>query len=209
MLIDASRPLILGSGSPRRRDIVTALGLPFRIVPAEIDESDKPGEEPLEYLQRITAEKLRGVDQRLAATPHAAVLVADTIVVIDGVILGKPTDRAHAVQLFSRIAGRTHSVFTRYELRASEGEKVVARTVETRVTMRPASASEIEAYAATDEGHDKAGAYAAQGVGTFFIERIEGSYSNVIGLPACELLLDLRALGLVTEALPVANKARG
>lgn len=198
MLIDAAHPLVLGSGSPRRREIVSALGLPFRVLAADIDEALLPGEAPLAYLERIAAEKLAGVRARLGDAPHSAILVADTSVVVDGDVLGKPTDREDAVRLFSRIVGRTHSVYTRYAIgRAGEAGVSAARSVETQVQMRAAEPAEIRAYAATGEGLDKAGAYAAQGIGAFFIERIAGSYSNVVGLPACEVLADFRALGLV------------
>jgi len=198
VLIDASNPLILGSGSPRRREILSALGLPFRVLAADIDEERRPAEPPLAYLERIAAEKLAGVRQKLGGAPHAAILVADTTVVIDGDVLGKPTDVDDAARLFSRIAGRVHSVYTRYALGLSGEEGVrLARTIETHVHIRAADAEEIRAYAATGEGLDKAGAYAAQGIGSFFIERVVGSYSNVVGLPACELLADLRGLGLV------------
>lgn len=198
MLIDAAHPLVLGSGSPRRREIVSALGLPFQVLAADIDESVLPGEAPLPYLERVAAQKLAGVRARLGETPHAAILVADTSVVIDGDVLGKPSDIDDAVRLFSRIAGRVHSVYTRYALGlAGEVGVRLARTVETLVHIRAADAAEIRAYAATGEGLDKAGAYAAQGIGSFFIERVVGSYSNVVGLPACEVLSDLRQLGLV------------
>lgn len=198
MLIDAEHPLVLGSGSPRRREIISALGLPFHVLAADINEDRLPGEVPLAYLERIAAEKLAGVRARLGSAPHAAILVADTSVVIDGDVLGKPTDVDDAARLFSRIAGRVHSVYTCYAIGlAGQNGVQVARTLETAVHVRAASAEEIRAYAETGEGLDKAGAYAAQGVGTFFIERLVGSYSNVIGLPACEVLADFRALGLV------------
>lgn len=198
MLIDAAHPLVLGSGSPRRREIISALGLPFQVLAADIDESLRPGEAPLAYLERIVTDKLAAVRARLGDAPHAAILVADTSVVVDDDVLGKPADVADAARLFARIAGRAHSVCTRYAIGlAGETGVEIARTLETRVHVRAASGGEIAAYAATGEGLDKAGAYAAQGLGSFFIERIVGSYSNVIGLPACELLSDLRALGLV------------
>lgn len=209
MLIDAKNPLVLGSGSPRRREIISALGLPFDVLAADIDEDRLPEEPPLEYLERIAAEKLAGVRAKLGAAPHAAILVADTSVVIDGDVLGKPSDVDDAVRLFSRIAGRMHSVFTRYAIGISGEQGVkVARTIETHVHIRAASSEEIRAYAATGEGLDKAGAYAAQGVGSFFIERVVGSYSNVVGLPACEVLADLRALGLVGAVKFRAVQAR-
>jgi septum formation protein len=200
VLIDASHPLVLGSGSPRRREIISALGLPFQVLAADIDEARRPGEAPLAYLTRIADEKLAAVRVRLGDAPHAAVLVADTTVVIDGDVLGKPNDVEDAARLFSRIAGRVHSVYTRYAIgRFGEAGASTARTVETQVHIRAADAAEIRAYAATGEGLDKAGAYAAQGIGSFFIERVVGSYSNVVGLPACEVLGDLRSLGLVAE----------
>ena len=200
MLIDASHPLVLGSGSPRRREIISALGLPFQVLAADIDEAVLPGEPALRYLERIAAEKLAGVRARLGTTAHAAILVADTSVVVDGDVLGKPSDVEDAARLFSRIAGRVHSVYTRYAIGLANAVGVsVARTVETHVHIRAAGADEIRAYAATGEGLDKAGAYAAQGIGSFFIERVVGSYSNVVGLPACEVLADFRALGLVTS----------
>lgn len=200
MLIDASRPLILGSGSPRRREIVSALGLPYEVLAADIDESRLPGEPPRAYLERITAAKLEGVRARVGDRAHAAILVADTSVVVDEDVLGKPTDVADAARLFSRLVGRAHSVMTRYAIGlAGQAGVSVARTLETFVYVRAAAPEEIRAYAATGEGLDKAGAYAAQGLGSFFIERIDGSYSNVIGLPACEVLADLRALGLVGD----------
>lgn len=209
-MIDAANPLILGSGSPRRREIVSALGLPFRVLAADIDEERRPGEPPLEYLERIVSEKLAGVRRRLGGAPHAAVLVADTSVVIDGDVLGKPADEADAARLFSRIAGRVHTVYTRYALGLpGEDSERLARTVATHVTIRAADAAEIRAYAATGEGLDKAGAYAVQGIGAFFIERVEGSYSNVVGLPACELLSDLQALGLGTGVAFARSEARG
>jgi septum formation protein len=120
-------------------------------------------------------------------------------VVIDGDILGKPEGASGAVRLLERIVGRTHTVYTRYALSLASAPAVAAaaRTVATDVTLRPASTDELARYAASGEGLDKAGAYAAQGLGAFLIERIVGSYSNVVGLPACEVVLDLRELGLL------------
>jgi septum formation protein len=129
--------------------------------------------------------------------------------VIDGDVLGKPVDVDDAARLFGRIAGRVHSVYTRYAIGLpGHAGPSCARTVETQVQIRAVDAAEIRAYAATGEGLDKAGAYAAQGIGSFFIERVVGSYSNVVGLPACEVLADLRALGLVDELAFQPVKAR-
>jgi septum formation protein len=210
VLIDASHPLVLGSGSPRRRELISALGLPFRVLAADIDETLAAGEAPAAYLERIVAEKLAGVRARLGGAVYGAILVADTSVVIDGEVLGKPADVADAARLFARLVGRVHCVLTRYAVGLpGENGAAAARTVSTEVHVRAAALPEIEAYAATREGLDKAGAYAVQGIGTFFIERVIGSYSNVVGLPACEVLADLRALALVEQVGFVPGEATG
>ena len=197
-MISAGTPLVLGSASPRRRDILQGLGLSIRVAPADIPEDVVPGEAPLDYVTRIVQEKLAAAAARLES-PFSGLLVADTIVVIDGDILGKPVDVADAERLLRRIAGKTHTVYTRYAISLAIAPHVAkaARTVATEVSLRAASAQELSRYAASGEGLDKAGAYAAQGLGAFLIERIAGSYSNVVGLPACEVVLDLRALGLI------------
>jgi septum formation protein len=198
-VISASSPLLLGSGSPRRRDILAGLGIPLHVVPPNVSETEHPNEAPLAYLERIVGEKLRGSAPVLAGGSFSAALVADTIVVLDERILGKPADVADAEALLERLAGRTHRVYTRYAVARAGAplEPVAARTVESNVTIRAASAGEIAGYARTGEGLDKAGAYAIQGVGAFLVERIEGSYTNVVGLPACEVVLDLVATGLL------------
>lgn len=190
---------MLGSASPRRHAILSELGLAVSVVAAEIDESPLAGEPAEPYLERIVRDKLRAVAERVGHAPHAGILVADTSVLVDGEILGKPADVADAERLLRRIAGRAHEVHTRYALSVPprSSEPAHERTVETRVTMRAASDEELRGYAETGEGLDKAGAYAVQGIGSFLVERVEGSYSNVVGLPVCELVLDLRALGLL------------
>jgi len=197
-MIRVETPLLLGSASPRRREILSGLGLSIRVEPADIPEHVALGEPALEYVSRIVGEKLHAVAAR-APTAFSAILVADTVVVIDGDVLGKPEDVADAARLLRRIVGRTHTVYTRYAISLPDAPSVVrvARTVATDVTLRAASEDELTRYAASGEGLDKAGAYAAQGLGSFLIERIVGSYSNVVGLPACEVVLDLRALGLL------------
>jgi septum formation protein len=197
-MISAETPLLLGSASPRRRDILSGLGLALRVEPADIPEHVAPSEKALDYVTRIVAAKLGAVAAR-AKGSFAGALVADTVVVIDGEILGKPTDIEDAASLLGKIVGRTHTVYTRYAISLPDAPEVAlaARTVATEVTLRAASPDEIKRYAASGEGLDKAGAYAAQGLGAFLIERIAGSYSNVVGLPACEVVVDLRALGLI------------
>jgi len=196
-ILSAQRPLILGSASPRRREILTGLGLPIFVLPADVDESVRAGEAPTAYLERVVGDKLRRVTERLADREGAAVLVADTSVIVEEDILGKPTDIADAVRLLTRLCGRMHRVLTRYAIGAPNGGLIVARTVATDVWLRAASPDEIAAYARSGEGLDKAGAYAAQGVGAFLVERMNGSYTNVVGLPACEVVLDLKQHGLL------------
>jgi len=206
-VIDSTRPLLLGSASPRRKDILASLRLPFVVLPADIVEDVLPGEGPQEYLERIASAKLDAIWSRLeregvpegAAEGVAAVLVADTTVVIDGQIVGKPADHSDAAATLTRLVGRTHEVFTRYLLAGAQRSPApsLGRTVRTEVTLRAATAAEVDAYARTGEGLDKAGAYAAQGIGSFLVEGVIGSYSNVVGLPACELVTDLVTLGLI------------
>jgi septum formation protein len=167
-----------------------------------IDERATRSEAPGTYVERIVLEKMAAVSSAVPDPSRASgLLAADTIVVLDDEILGKPTDVAHAEELLARIVGRTHTVMTRYAISVSPdlGTAAMVRTVESRVTMRAATPEEIRDYAATGEGLDKAGAYAAQGIGAFLISRIEGSFTNVVGLPACEVVQDLRALGLLAR----------
>jgi septum formation protein len=167
-----------------------------------VQEETFDRETPIEYLQRVVDDKLAAVRSILGALDDAAaILVADTIVVVDDDILGKPADVEDAVRLLRRISGREHIVYTRYAILAlpDAGTGLKKRTVASRVTIRRAEEAEIRRYAATGEGLDKAGAYAAQGIGSFLIERIDGSYSNVVGLPLCEVVLDLQALELIPD----------
>jgi septum formation protein len=198
--ISAGRPLLLVSGSPRRRDILTDLRIPFTLDAADVDESQQPGDTPPVFLERVARHKMSAALERLAAKPgaHAAALVADTIVVIDDTILGKPVDVPDALRLLRLIVGREHRVFTRYGVAVSE-EQGWFRSVESRVWIRAAQSAELERYAATGEGLDKAGAYAVQGLGAFLVERVEGSYTNVVGLPASHLVSDLVTLGLLVD----------
>lgn len=213
-MISVERPLVLGSRSPRRSEILQGLGLPLLVRPADVDESQLPGESAADYVRRVTEAKLGAVakllDEAPEKSPFGGVLTADTTVVVDGEILGKPEDVEDAVRLLERIAGRTHRVLTCYAIgRAEEPSRVaVSRVVESLVTMRAASREELVRYARTGEGLDKAGAYAIQGIGAFLVERIDGSYTNVVGLPACEVIVDLQRLGLLGE-FPVAARPSG
>lgn len=200
-VIDQARPLLLGSASPRRREILEGLRIPISVCPADIVEDVLPGEAPQDYLARIVREKLGAVAARAAGLAYGALLVADTSVVLGREILGKPADVADAERLLASLSGRTHIVYTRYAIARAEAPSVpvAERTVESEVTMRAASAEELRRYAATGEGLDKAGAYAVQGIGSFLVESIQGSYSNVVGLPACEVVRDLLELGVLSQ----------
>jgi septum formation protein len=192
--------VLLGSGSPRRAEILTSLGISFLVRAASIDESVRAGEVPPAYLERIVRAKLAAV---FAASPDdermrcAAILVADTSVIDGSTVLGKPDSTSDAASMIERLAGRPHEVMTRFALGApDDGRELHAETVVTRVVFRPLTHEQARGYAESGEGLDKAGAYAAQGLGSAIVERIEGSYSNVVGLPACELARVLERLGL-------------
>ena len=191
-----SPPVVLGSGSPRRRELLARAGVAFEVVPADIPEDARPGETPAALAERLAREKAQAVATRIGAAPPRLVLGADTIVVIDGDVLGKPKDPNDAVRLLGRLVGREHRVLTGVALVASDRPEHAATVVVTsRVVMRAAGREEIERYVASGEPLDKAGAYAAQGEGRRFIARIEGSESNVIGLPLEETLALLRDAG--------------
>jgi septum formation protein len=166
--------LVLASGSPRRRELLAHLGVPFTVVAADVDETPRPGEGPVELVRRLAAAKAAAVD-------GDPVLAADTVVELDGEILGKPADAAAARRMLARLSGRSHHVHTGVALRA--GERLDVEVVTTAVTFAALTPEAIEWYVATGEPLDKAGAYAIQGAGGVFVESIHGSASNVVGLP--------------------------
>jgi septum formation protein len=208
-MIDAAHPLLLGSASPRRREILTTLGLPLIVASAEIDETPRPGEPPLDYLARVTLDKLAAVARLPEAARAGALLVADTTVILDDRPLGKPRDEADARAMLRALSGRAHRVCTGFAISdgAEPARALHRETVTSRVVFRVLGEDEIEGYAATGEGLDKAGAYAIQGIGAFAVARVEGSYSNVVGLPACEVVSALRAAGLLAR-FPIVPEAR-
>jgi septum formation protein len=194
----AARPdaaVILASASPRRRELLERAEVAFEVRPANVPERREPGEPPALFARRLALAKARAVARTAGAEPPRLVLGADTIVVIDADVLGKPESPEHAVELLSRLVGRTHRVITAVALVDSASQDVRHTVVESSVRMRPASAEEVRAYVAGGEPLDKAGAYAVQGDGRRFVEGIEGSETNVIGLPLEETLALLRDAG--------------
>lgn len=192
----AVRPLILASTSPRRRDILSTLGIEFSVRPSHADETSLRVDDDTDFAREAALLKLRSALTE-ATSGASFVLAADTTVCIDGSRLGKPHDDVHALRMLRRLAGRTHVVRTAVAL-GQEGQGALGtRVVETRVRFREASEDELRRYVASGEPHDKAGAYGVQGLASGFVTRIEGSYTNVVGLPAAEvvaLLLEHGAL---------------
>ena len=170
--------LILASQSPRRAELLASAGFAFDVDPAHVDESVRPGEAPAAYAQRIARDKALAVAAR---HPRRVVLAADTIVVVDREIFGKPVDRDDAARMLRALSNRDHAVLTAVAV-ARDGA-LTEHVESTRVTFAPLTAGEIDWYVASGEADDKAGAYAIQGLAGRFIPRIEGSHSNVVGLP--------------------------
>lgn len=191
----ADRPLILASASPRRRDLLERAGVAFEVIPADIPEERRSGEDPIAFASRLAAEKSRAVAERIGPTPPRRVLAADTIVVLGDDILGKPRDERDAERMLARLVGRTHAVVTAIALTRSDAMATEVRAITSQVRMREAGPDELRDYVATGESLDKAGAYALQGGGRRFVERVEGSETNVIGLPLDETLALLAAPG--------------
>lgn len=171
-------PLILASGSPRRREFLEQTGVPFVVRPAAIDETPRPDEAPADYVRRLARTKATAVP-----ADGAVVLAADTVVACDGHLLGKPRDDADAADMLRQLADRDHTVLTGIAVHDPARAAVDDHVEQTRVRFSPLSDHDIAWYVATGEPHDKAGAYAIQGHAALFIESITGNYSNVVGLP--------------------------
>ncbi|HEX9813321.1 MAG TPA: Maf family protein [Myxococcota bacterium] len=193
--------LILASASPRRSDLLRRAGVRFEVRPADIPELMQPGENPVAFAQRLARSKALAVAEQIGAPPARLVLGADTIVVLDGEVLGKPRDSDHALELLERLTGREHSVATAVALVASDTLRLKETVVTSLVEMRVATRAELVAYVATGESLDKAGGYAVQGGARNFVTRIRGSETNVIGLPLDETLeLLAEVIGMGGEA---------
>lgn len=180
---------VLASASPRRREILETLGIHVDVVPSGADETPVPGMSPDALARHLAATKAREV----AAREAGFVLGADTIVVVDGEMLAKPEDDDDAVRMIGRLAGRAHEVITGVALVSATGADELSVT--TRVWFRELSPEVVRRYVATGEGRDKAGAYGIQGIGAGLVSRIEGSWSNVVGLPAAETIELLQRAG--------------
>lgn len=189
--------LILASVSPRRAEILRNAGFDFEVVPAHANESRRPNEAATDYVRRLAEEKARMARGQLSdklAQGSTVIIGADTVVVIDGEILGKPSSAANAREMLRRLSGKTHEVYTGLAVLQGNGAAIRTAVETTRVTFAALSEKEIEDYIATGEPCDKAGAYAIQGRGGKFISRIEGCYFNVMGLPLARLYATLRDL---------------
>ena len=219
--------LILASASPRRRELLERIGFSLRLVTADIDEMPLPGEMPIDYTKRMAREKGLAAMRRLMATaypddqgarrgfvsgnlpargpgeePARWILGADTIVAIDDVLLGKPTDEQEAHEMIHRLSGREHRVITGFSLFDLRRNKEGLQAVTTFVRFKRMSRAEIENYVAMGESMDKAGAYGIQGIGAYLVEEIRGSYTNVVGLPLCQVTEMMHEMG-AAEILPV------
>ena len=185
-------PLVLASASPRRSELLQRVGLSFDICPADIDETPKPDESPAALVERLSREKARTVAEALRGS--YLVVAADTIVVRDGTILNKPPTPDAAKGMLRSLGGRSHEVITGWAMTRDDGRSLAGNVV-TRVHFRELNDHVVERYVATGEPMDKAGAYGIQGVGAMLVTRIEGSYTNVVGLPLVEILQALPQLG--------------
>jgi septum formation protein len=192
--------LILASASPRRRELLRNAGIPFRVQPSEIDETLRAGESPVDCAERLAQEKARAISARY---PQDFVLGADTVVVVEDALLGKPRDAEDAVRMLRMLSGRTHKVITgvclicptfarNAQAPTTENRELRTASETTLVTMCALTDNEIRDYVATGEPMDKAGAYAIQGIASRWIPRIEGDYSNVVGLPVALVYKMLR-----------------
>ena len=197
--------LILASKSPRRRYLLKQAGVEFTVIPSSFDESTISDKNPEDFVRRLALAKAGVVS---AQYPQSWVMGADTIVVIDDIILGKPDSKDEARSMLKSLSGRVHRVLTGFSLCCADRRIDYAEAVSTDVQFKALTADEIDWYVQTGEPFDKAGAYAVQGLGAFMVRRIDGSYSNVVGLPVCEVIESLVREGIV-EFRPGTRGAEG
>lgn len=187
------KTIILASASPRRKELLEQIGLRFKVEPADYQEPAYSGTEPHEFAKRISLEKANTVAVR---HKDAIVIAADTFIVSDGRLLGKPHTEIEARKMLEVINGRSHSVITGFSIIDIAVNKTLSRSVETKVYIKNLTLPEINAYVKSKEPLDKAGAYAIQGLGAVIVERIEGDYFNVVGLPLSALMEALKDFGV-------------
>ncbi len=187
------RTIILASNSPRRKELLSSLGIPYVVDPADVDEQVRSGETPETYAVRVADDKARVTGQRSGG---GIIIAADTIVVVDNAILGKPVSPEDAARMLTMLSGRMHQVMTGLAVLDAATEKCATRLSVTKVWFRKLSSKEIAAYIATKEPFDKAGAYGIQEKGALLVDRIEGCYFNVVGLPLSLLGEMLRDFGI-------------
>jgi len=188
--------IVLASASPRRCELLSRIGIRFTVQPSRVSEDVLPGETPEEHVVRLSRDKAREVAQR-PDVPGRWFIGSDTIVLRDDSILGKPRDAAEAAIMLRSLAGRRHRVLSGYAVFDRQSGATVSGAVATAVRFKELTEEEIAGYIATGEPFDKAGAYAIQGIGVFMVLGIEGSYTNVVGLPLCEVVEVLERLGAV------------
>lgn len=191
-MTSAMRSLVLASQSPRRRELLALLGLPFDVVAADVVETPRPGELPAALVSRLSQEKARAA----TALPGTVVIACDTIVALDGDVLGKPRDAAEATAMLLRLRGRPHTVYSAVTLLETSAGRMLTDVAETTVVMRVYTDAELAAYVASGDPLDKAGAYAIQHAGFRPVAEVQGCYANVTGLPLCHLTHCLRAWGI-------------
>lgn len=187
------RKIILASSSPRRKEILSKSGLPFEIVPSNYEEDMTLAMEPNELAKHLSSGKAEDVAEK---SPDAIVIGADTFVSIEGHILGKPHTEARAKEMLKLLSGSVHSVFTGYTIIDTKSKKKISKAVETVVYFKNLSEQDIEGYIDTGEPLELAGAYAIQSIGSMFIEKIDGNYSNIMGLPLFHIVEDLKEFGI-------------
>lgn len=193
-MMQAKSNIILASASPRRVELLSSAGIEFEVVPGDVDEGLLSGETPEDHVVRLARAKAKDVARKAGGRFYIG---ADTIVVCEGEIMGKPKDSADAERMLNKLSGIPHEVITGFAIYDKEREGVITDAVRTRVYFKHLRDEEIRAYIATGCPFDKAGAYAIQGGAAHMVQKIEGSYSNVVGLPLCEVVDALRRMGAI------------
>jgi septum formation protein len=191
-MLASSNAIVLASASPRRKELLESAGLVFTVVPSDIPEEPLPGELPVDHVIRLALGKAKAA---VSLAPGRYYIGADTIVVCDGEIMGKPVDEADAVRMLRKLSGIPHEVVTGFAVYDRERDDALVDAITTRVFFKPLRDEEIQAYVATGCPMDKAGAYAIQGGAAHMVQKIDGSYTNVVGLPLCEVVETLGRLG--------------